>query len=154
MQHYENTIEIQNYLPHRAPMLLVDFILELSELEVKTIFEIKEDTLFVENNVFAEIGLIENAAQTCSAIVGKSYYIDENDGKKDNVNVIGFISGIKKLKVYQLPKVGEAIQTSATLDSRFDFEDYSVCTMLCTTFHDSTMLFEAEINLFIREGNR
>ena len=154
MQHYENTIEIQNYLPHRAPMLLVDFILELSELEVKTIFEIKEDTLFVENNVFAEIGLIENAAQTCSAIVGKSYYIDENDGKKDNVNVIGFISGIKKLKVYQLPKVGEAIQTSATLDSRFDFEDYSVCTMLCTTFHDSTMLFEAEINLFIREGTR
>ncbi|HLF51087.1 ABC transporter permease [Flavobacterium sp.] len=154
MQHYENTIEIQNYLPHRAPMLMVDFILELSELEVKTIFEIKEDTLFVENNIFAEIGLIENAAQTCSAIVGKSYYIDENDGKKDNVNVIGFISGIKKLKVYQLPKVGEAIQTSATLDSRFDFEDYSVCTMLCTTFHDSTMLFEAEINLFIREGNR
>ena len=154
MQHYENTIEIQNYLPHRAPMLMVDFILEISELEVKTIFEIKEDTLFVENNIFAEIGLIENAAQTCSAIVGKSYYIDENDGKKDNVNVIGFISGIKKLKVYQLPKVGEAIQTSATLDSRFDFEDYSVCTMLCTTFHDSTMLFEAEINLFIREGNR
>lgn len=152
MQHYENTIEIQNYLPHRAPMLLVDFILELSELEVKTIFEIKEDTLFVENNVFAEIGLIENAAQTCSAIVGRSYYIDENDGKKDNVNVIGFISGIKKLKVYQLPKVGQAIHTSAILDSRFDFEDYSVCTMLCTTFHDATLLFEAEINLFIREG--
>lgn len=151
MQHYENTIAIQNYLPHRAPMLLVDLILELNELEVKTIFEIKEDTLFVENNVFAEIGLIENAAQTCSAIVGKSYYIDENDEKKD-INVIGFISGIKKLKVYQLPNVGEAIHTNAILDSRFDFEDYSVCRMLCTTFYDATLLFEAEINLFIRVG--
>ncbi|RTY93921.1 ABC transporter permease [Flavobacterium sp. GT3R68] len=151
MEQYENTIAIQNYLPHRAPMLLVDVIVELNERVVKTIFEIKESTLFVENNVFAEVGLIENAAQTCSAIVGKSYYTDENNQEKENVNLIGFISGIKKLKIHQLPKVGQVIKTTATLDSRFDSDDYSICTMVCMIFDNEAVLFEAEINLFIQE---
>lgn len=151
MEEYENTIAIQNYLPHRAPMLLVDVIVELNEHVVKTIFEIKEDNLFVQNRVFAEVGLIENAAQTCSAIVGKSYYTDENNQEKEHVNLIGFISGIKKLKIHQLPEVGQVIKTTATLDSRFDSDDYSICTMVCATFHNETLLFEAEINLFIQE---
>ncbi len=150
MQQYENAIEIQNYLPHRAPMLLVDLILELNEQEVKTIFEIKEDTLFVENDFFAEVGLIENAAQTCSSIVGQSFFLDQDKQVKENVIVTGFISGIKKLKVHQLAKVGNTIQTKASLISRFDTVDYSICTMLCTTFHEEVLLFEAEINLFIQ----
>lgn len=151
MEQYENTIPIQNYLPHRAPMLLVDVVVELNEQVVKTIFEIKEDTLFVENNFFTEMGLIENAAQTCSAIVGKSYYTDENNQEKENVNLIGFISGIKKLKIYRLPEVGQVIKTIATLGSRFDGDGYSICTMICAIFDNETLLFEAEINLFIQE---
>lgn len=149
MQQYENTIEIQNYLPHRAPMLLVDLILELNHHEAKTIFEIKEDNLFIENGFFAEVGLIENAAQTCSSIVGQSFFSEQNSEK--NINVIGFISGIKKLKVHQLAKTGDIIHTNATLSSRFDTSDYCICTMACTTFHEGVLLFEAEINLFIQE---
>ena len=55
---------------------------------------------FVDNNVFAEVGLIENAAQTCASIVAKSFYIDENNIEKKGVEVIGFISGIKKISVF------------------------------------------------------
>lgn len=151
MKQFQNTIDIKNFLPHRAPMLMVDFIFELSEQNVKTVFEIKEDNLFVENNTFAEIGLIENAAQTCSSIVGQSFFLDENYALKENVEVIGFISGIKKAKIYGLAKVGETIQTSAVLSSRFDGEGYCICTMDCKITNDEKLIFEAEINLFIKE---
>lgn len=151
MEQYENTIDIKHYLPHREPMLMVDWILELSHQEVKTVFEIKNDNVFVENDAFAEVGLIENAAQTCSSIVGQSFFLDENHQVKDDVEVIGFISGIKKVKVLSLPKVGTTINTNAVLHSRFDTDDYSICTMMCTTFCNEVLLFEAEINLFIQE---
>nr|WP_294935007.1 ABC transporter permease [uncultured Flavobacterium sp.] len=151
MEQYENTIDIKHYLPHRKPMLMVDWILELNTQEVKTVFEIKQENLFVANNVLAEVGLIENAAQTCSSIVGQSFFLDENQEVKEDVEVIGFISGIKKVKVLDLPKVGSTIDTHAILNSRFDTDDYSICTMLCSTFCNEVLLFEAEINLFIQE---
>lgn len=151
MQTYENTIEIQNFLPHRAPMLMVDLILELNEQKVKTIFEIKSDNLFVGDNHFAETGLIENAAQTCSAIVGQTFFLDDNNDVKEDVEVIGFISGIKKITIHKLPEVGEVIRTEATLSSRFDSDNYCICTMECKTFIEEEILFETEINLFIQE---
>lgn len=151
MKALEKIIEIQNYLPHRAPMLMVDFILELNDQEVKTVFEIKPENLFVADDFFAEVGLIENAAQTCSAIVGQSFFVDEFQQIKEDVEVIGFISGIKKIKVYHLPKVGSTIKTDSILSSRFDTDDYSICTMECKTFCNEELFFEAEINLFIQE---
>ncbi|MCG2610968.1 ABC transporter permease [Flavobacterium sp. SM15] len=152
MESLQNTIAIQDYLPHRKPMLMVDLILELNDHEVKTVFEIKEDNLFVENGFFAESGLIENAAQTCSSIVGQTFFLDENQNVKQDVQVIGFISGIKKATILALPKVGQTINTEAVLHSRFDTENYSICTMKCKTFHETELLLEAEINLFIQEN--
>lgn len=152
MQQYTNTIAIQDYLPHRAPMLMVDFIFELSHQEVKTVLEIKTDNIFVENGVFAEIGLVENAAQTCSAIVGQSFFLDENQEVKEDVTVIGFISGIKKVKVHDLAKVGDVIQTNSVLVSRFDTDGYSICTMSSETYIEDKLIFEAEMNLFIQEN--
>lgn len=151
MHTYENTIKIQNFLPHRAPMLMVDLILELSDQKVKTVFEIKEDNLFVANNYFEEIGLIENAAQTCSAIVGQTFFLGDKSEIKEDVGIIGFISGIKKINIYKLPKVGEVIRTEAVLNSRFDSDNYCICTMKCETFVEEEILFETEINLFIQE---
>jgi 3-hydroxyacyl-[acyl-carrier-protein] dehydratase len=147
----ENLIAIQDYLPHRAPMLMVDAITELTNEKVVTFFEIKNDNVFVANNTFQEVGLIENAAQTCSAIVGQSFFIDQNEQIKEDVEVIGFISGIKKVTINQLPIVGNIINTISSLGTRFDTDDYTICTMLCKTFNEDILLFEAEINLFIQE---
>ena len=71
-----SAVDIQNYLPHRAPMLMVDLILNIDSNSVETVFLIKDDNIFVQNNVCIEAGLIENTAQTCSAIVGKKYFFD------------------------------------------------------------------------------
>lgn len=144
-------VDIQNYLPHRAPMLMVDLILDIDANFVETIFLIKEDNIFVQNNVFIEAGLIENTAQTCSSIVGKKYFFDENGTENENVNVIGFISALKNVKIHSLPKVGETIITKATLVSKFAGDDYTLCTMSCNSSVEDQILLECEINLFIQK---
>ena len=145
-------IDIHHYLPHRAPMLMVDLILKMDDSMVETVFEIKSDNIFIKNNTFVEAGLIENAAQTCSSIVAKGYYVDENNEDKEDVDVIGFISALKSLKIYSLPKSGDKIFTTATLISQFVTDDYTLCTMSCKTISSEKLLLEGEINLFIREN--
>lgn len=151
MKEFESTIEIKSFLPHREPMLMVDFVYEITEVSVKTFFKLKKDNIFVKNGVFAEVGLIENAAQTCSSIVGQSFFLDSEHEVKENVEVIGFISGIKKVKIYSLPKLGDTIKTNANLVSRFDSDGFSICTINCSTYNKEELIFEAEINLFIQE---
>ncbi|EKT4498902.1 ABC transporter permease [Flavobacterium psychrophilum] len=149
----DTTINIKNYLPHRKPMLMVDMILIMDDEKVETIFEIKADNIFIQNNTFIEAGLIENAAQTCSSIVAKDYFVDENNEDKSGVDVVGFISAIKTLKIHKLPEVGSTIKTISTLVSKFVTDDYSLCTMSCKTFNNEELLLEGEINLFIQENH-
>ena len=149
----DTSINIKNYLPHRAPMLMVDLVLKIDDEKVETVFEIKETNIFIQNNIFIEAGLIENAAQTCSAIVARDYYGDENNTDQKGVGVIGFISALKTLKIHALPNVGSTITTKATLVSKFVTDDYILCTMSCQTFHKKELLLEGEINLFIKENN-
>lgn len=149
----DTSINIKNYLPHRAPMLMVDLVLKIDNEKVETVFEIKESNIFIKNNIFAEVGLIENAAQTCSSIVAKDYFVGENNEDKEGVDVVGFISALKTLKIHALPKVGSVITTKATLVSKFVTDAYILCTMSCQTFHKEELLLEGEINLFIQENN-
>ncbi|MBN9338203.1 MAG: ABC transporter permease, partial [Chryseobacterium sp.] len=90
----ENLINIHNFLPHREPMLMTDYILELTEDKVITSFKITQDNIFVHNNEFVEAGLIENLAQTCSSILGQSFFENPDADTK----VIGFITNIKKIE--------------------------------------------------------
>ncbi len=146
------SIDIKHYLPHRAPMLMVDMIVAMDDEMVETVFTLKEDNIFLHNNTFVEAGLIENAAQTCSSIVAKGFYVDENNEDKENVDVIGFISALKTLKIHSLPSVGSTINTIAKLASTFVTDDYTLCTMSCKTFCKDELLLEGEINLFIQEN--
>jgi len=143
-------INIKNFLPHREPFLMVDKVLELSEDFVATSFEIKPTCILIENNCFNEVGLIENAAQTCSSIVGKSYFEDDDvEGK--GTKLIGFISAIKKVKILGCPKVGGTIITKASLKSRFDADAYSISTLECVVYNAGKEIASCEMNLFIQE---
>ena len=144
-------IDIHHFLPHRAPMLMVDIISMLTPEFVRTSFLITAENIFVVDGVFSEFGLTENAAQTCSSIVAQSYFDSEDVENKSKKEVIGFISSIKKLNIYELPTVGQEIETTSTLTSQYDTGSYITCTMACKTFCGDTLLMDAEINLFIRE---
>ena len=146
-----NAIEISDFLPHRAPFLMVEKVLALSEEHVTTSFTIDKDNILVNNsNTFSEVGLVENAAQTCSAIVGKSYF-EEDDTKGEGANLIGFISAIKKIEIFECPIVSQTITTKANLKSRFDTDAYSICTLECITYIFEKKIATFEMNLFIQE---
>ena len=135
-------INIQDYLPHREPMLMVDTILELCHEKVITTFKIQKNNIFLHHNQLQESGLVENMAQTCSSIVGQSFFENDNDTK-----IIGFITSIKKINIFSLPNLGTEIITKATLVSQYE----NICNVSCETFCNDELLGNAEINLFIQE---
>ncbi|MDQ0067146.1 ABC transporter permease [Chryseobacterium lathyri] len=139
----DHLINIHNFLPHREPMLMADYILELTKEKVVTSFEIKEDNIFVHNNELAEAGLIENLAQTCSSILGQSFF----ENPEADTKVIGFITNIKKIEVFALPRTGDKIISKASLISQYE----NICNIFCETFNNDELLIRAEINLFIQE---
>lgn len=139
----ENIINIHNFLPHRKPMLMTDYILELTKEKVITSFEIKEDNIFVHKGFFGEAGLIENSAQTCSSILGQSFF----ENPEADTRVIGFITNIKKIEIFSLPKVGSTLISKASLISQFE----NICQIFCETFVEDELLIRSEINLFIQE---
>ena len=139
----DNIINIHNFLPHRQPMLMTDYILELTPETVITSFEIKADNIFVFNQELVEAGLIENVAQTCSSIFGQSFFQNPDVETK----VIGFITNIKKIEIFALPKVGDNIISKAFMISQYE----NICNIFCETFINDKLLIRAEVNLFIQE---
>ena len=137
----DNLINIHHFLPHREPMLMADYILELTPEKVVTSFEITSDNIFVHNNHFVEAGLIEHSAQTCSSITGQSFF------KGRETKVIGFITNIKKIEIFGLPKVGDKIISKASLISQYE----NICQIFCETFLGDELLIRTEISLFIQE---
>jgi len=142
----QNHINIQDFLPHREPMLMVDRILEISKEEVITSFRIQPDNIFVDKRFLVESGLIENVAQTCSAITGQDFGDEIRNHEDPGSKVIGFITNIKKVKIHELPPVGSEIISKAQLNSQFG----DICTISCLTYLEDRLLVEAEISLFIK----
>ena len=127
-------------------MQMVDTITDISNTHVVTEFKVTDSCIFVENGMFAEVGLIENMAQTCSAIVGQFLF-----GIEDTSNyVIGYISAIKKLEIFTLPRVQQTVTAEAELLSRFDSDEYYICSMRCDAFVGDILMATAELNLVIK----
>ena len=148
MEYHE--LDIAKFLPHRPPFLMVDHVLTIDDNHVSTCFTIKQDCLFNEDGFFNEYGMIENAAQTCSSIVGKSYF-DDDDLEGEGTKLIGFISAIKRITVQSCAEVGATIVTTAIIKSRFITDQYTMCSIACVITKDEKELLSCEITLFIQE---
>lgn len=117
---------------------------------VITEFKIKNDCVFVKDGHFSETGIIENAAQTSSAIVGQSYFdLDDLEGTSNKL--VGYISAIKKAVIHQLPKVGDILTSKAKLVSRYDSEELSICTIDCSSFRNDDLIVDCTLNFLIHE---
>lgn len=131
-------------------MLMVTRLVHIDDASVHTQFNVTEDCVFVKNEILSETGLIENAAQTCSAIVGQSYF-DKDDLQGEGNNLVGYISAIKKVEIFGLPKQGEVIVTKASLISRFDTGAITICSIECSTFKNDELIVACTLNFLIHE---
>ena len=101
----ENEYDILTLLPQRPPMVMVDRLLHCDTVLTETELTIRPDNIMVEDGHLAEIGLLENVAQTCAARMG---YINLSSGKEVRVGVIG---ALRDMVIHARPKVGSTITT-------------------------------------------
>ncbi len=150
MERPQGIIDIKKFLPHRPPLLLVSNMPYIDKESVVTEFEITSDCVFVKNNQLSETGIIENAAQTSSAIVGQSYFdLDDLEGTSNKL--VGYISAIKKAVIHKLPEVGDTLTSKAKLVSRYDGDDLSICTISCSSFKNDDLIVDCTLNFLIHE---
>jgi hypothetical protein len=72
------------------------------------------DNIFVENGMLREFALIENIAQSSSAGLAAT---KKSSGKKKPE---GYLGAVSKLKLYELPKVHDTIDTIVKLIVQFE----------------------------------
>lgn len=144
-------INIKNFLPHREPMLMATVTPYLDEDSVVTHFEVNENCIFLNSKGrLSEAGLIENAAQASTAIVGQSYFEDEDLEGTGN-SVVGYISAIKRVEIHELPGINELLVTKAKLISRYDTGTMTVCTVTSSTFRNDDLIVDCTFNFLIHE---
>ena len=131
-------------------MLMVTRLLAIDETSVHTEFDVCEECVFVKGERLSETGLIENAAQACSAIVGQSYF-EKDDLTGEGNKLIGYISAIKKVEIFNLPMKGDIVTTKASLISRFDTGSITICSIECSTFNNDELIVACTLNFLIHE---
>lgn len=126
-------------IPQKPPMVMVDRLVEIVDKTTVTAFMIREDNVFCENGLFREPGLIENMAQTAAAGVG---------AKPGNAGVkapVGFIGGLRNLKIEGCPKTGEEIITRVTVLH----EVFEATIVKGEIFLDDRLIAACELKIFL-----
>lgn len=103
------THPIYQWIPQRAPFLLINAVEEVDDSHTVTTFPVRSDCPLVDNGILPLSGLMENAAQTCAVRAGWTQKQHGETIKK------GYIGAVKKMEVTRFPKVGETLCTEATL---------------------------------------
>ena len=142
--------DFKDFLPHREPMLLVKDLLHIDNESVSSGLPIVKNCIFVKNELLSEAGLIENAAQTSTAIVGQGFFLD-NDLTGESNKLIGYINAIRKIEIFQLPKIGEYLTTKASLISRSDTNSMCICNIKCSSFIKKKLIVDCTFNFIIHE---
>jgi len=130
---------IQDYIPQRPPIVMVDEILEYDEKTRLTAFHIKANNLFIEDGIFTESGLMENMAQSAASKVG---YACKMSGKEVS---LGFIGAISKVKIHDLPKVGAYIKTKII----FDKTVFNVSLINAKVYFENNLICQCEMKIVI-----
>ncbi|MFR9572337.1 MAG: hydroxymyristoyl-ACP dehydratase [Rikenellaceae bacterium] len=133
--------EITDFIPQRSPIVMVDEFfgvdgdLSLSGLTVA------KDNIFCEEGVLSDCGVIEHIAQSAALRVG---YIYKSAGKDVP---LGFIGSVNKLKIYDLPKVGETLRT----EIRVEQEVMNITLISAQSRVADKMVAECKMKIYLQE---
>ena len=84
------------------------------------------------------------------ALLGKVFF-EKDDVEGTGNKLVGYISAIKKVEIFQLPKVGQTIVTKAKLLSRFDTGEMTMCDFETETFLAEKLIVSSTMNFLIHE---
>ncbi|MCX6244171.1 MAG: 3-hydroxyacyl-ACP dehydratase [Bacteroidetes bacterium] len=134
-----NETEILGYLPQKPPMVMIGKLLEAEGKRTVTSLRITEDNIFCSDGLFREPGLIENMAQTAAAGVG---YLARKDQKEPPV---GFIGGLRNLRIDDFPGIGDEIVTEVTVEH----EVFDATVVNGKVFLKERCIAECELKIFL-----
>jgi len=134
--------DILQFIPQRAPIVMIDTLYYCTEQETKSGFTITKENIFCENNIFSESGLIENIAQTAALHAGALC-------KEKNIPApIGFIGAVKNMEVSFYPKAGDRITTIVTIDD----EIMGVTLISGKVLYNEKVAAKAEMKIVIKKS--
>lgn len=102
-------IPIDQLIPQRPPLVLVDHVVKMEGTHCTTEFTIPKDGLFVDHGMLSPAGIIENMAQSCAARIGALNWLHHEAVK------IGFIGSIRNAEIFSQPKVGDVLTTEVEI---------------------------------------
>lgn len=131
--------DLEKLIPQRAPMVMIDGLTDVTDDAAVSHFIVRHGNIFVHDGVFAEAGLLENMAQTAAA---RSGHLSSLSGQPPPV---GFIGGVKDLRVHRLPKEGETLSTKVTVMH----EVMNASVVKAVVHVGSETVAECELKIFI-----
>ena len=134
-------MEVKLIIPQREPIIMIDEIVNHSDVKTTSSLTINETNIFVEENIFQSSGLIENMAQSSAARMG----IQTN--KEGNKPLLGYIASIKNLIVNRLPEVGEKILTEIIIVNKIN----NIIVIKAEGKVDNIIISSCELKVFIEE---
>ena len=133
---------ITRLIPQKPPMVMVDKLFFSDETRTFTGLLITEDNIFCQDGFLREPGIIENIAQSAATRVG--YYCEKNNITKIP---IGFIGAIKKLQIFELPKIGSELQTEIIID----YEVFDFSLVIGIVRQDEKIIAQCEMKIFLKK---
>ena len=134
--------DIQQYIPQRAPLVMVDELVQMDEHTTATRFTPELDNFFADNGLFRESGLIEHMAQSAAAGVGYWY-------KSQNKEVpLGYIGAVQKFKLEQLPEANKTLETKIETIHQVMTTKVIKATVSC----NEKLIATCEMKIFIDES--
>jgi predicted hotdog family 3-hydroxylacyl-ACP dehydratase len=134
-------IDILELIPQRPPFVMISRLIHADGSTATSCLDIREDNIFVDNGKFQESGLIEHIAQTAAAMNGYQAMVS---GKPVR---IGYLGGIKNLRIYALPGVGQRLTTTVTEESNV----MNASIIRGRILEGSRLIAECEMKIFIQE---
>ena len=134
--------DIAEFVPHRAPMILIDKVIKHQQDSLITQVEITEQSAYFNaatNGVPNYVG-IEYMAQSIAALAGVEAHL-----RNDKIRV-GFLLGTRKLLMHQpLYQLGHKYQISV---ARLYQEDSGLAVFDCQILAGETVIASANVNVF------
>lgn len=137
-----SSIDVETFLPHRRPMVLIDEVLEHDHDSLLTATHIRETSPYFDaalGGVPNYVG-IEYMAQSIAALAGVEATL------RGEPIQVGFLLGSRKLSMpLAVFAKGETYTTEV---KRLYQEDTGLAVFDCRIFHGATQVAEANVNVF------
>lgn len=136
----------EKYVPHTSSMLLVDTIIEHHDDGGLVEATFKDSSMFTNGaGIIDPIVFIEILAQGFAALNGYTNALNNSSQQK------GFLVGLKSINFYDTAPITSGTKLTAKLELDTRLEDFAM--VKGTLFHNSTILMDGIIKLFILEAH-